>query len=131
MKPEKIDHISIAVKNLKEAVEQYTKAFDLEQIDAYVDEPEKINVVRFKVGEVAFELMESTDPDGEVAKYVEKYGEGVFLISFKVPSVVETMKEMEDKGVKLIDKKPRRWRDSDFAFLKPKDYNGVLIEIID
>jgi len=131
VKPEKIDHICIAVKDLKEAVAHYTKAFQLEQVDAYVDEPEKINVVRFMVGEVAFELMESTTPDGEVAKFIEKNGEGVFLISFKVPDVPEAMKELDQEGVKVLDETPRKWRDSKFTFLNPKDYHGVLIELID
>jgi methylmalonyl-CoA/ethylmalonyl-CoA epimerase len=131
MKPEKIDHICIAVKDLKEAVAQYTKAFQLDQVDAYVDENEKINVVRFMVGEVGFELMESTSEDGEVAKFIKKNGEGVFLISFKVPDVPEAMQELADKGVKVIDETPRKWRSSNFTFLNPGDYNGVLVELID
>lgn len=131
MKPEKIDHICIAVKDLQAAVAHYTKAFQLDQVDAYVDENEKINVVRFMVGDVAFELMESTSEDGEVAKFIKKNGEGVFLISFKVPDVPEAMQELACKGVKVIDETPRKWRKSNFTFLNPKDYNGVLIELID
>ena len=131
MELERIDHICIAVKNLEQAVEQYVKAFQLKQIDAYVDESEKINVVRFKIGEVAFELMESTTEDGEVAKFIKRRGEGVFLISFKVPNVVESMKELADKGMPVMDKTPRRWRSSDFTFVNPREYNGVLIELID
>ncbi len=131
MKLEKIDHICIAVKNLNEAVENYTNTFQLDKVDAYIDENEKINVVRFMVGEVAFELMESTSEDGEVAKFIKKNGEGVFLISFKVPDVVECMKELNNKGLKGIDGTPRKWRNSNFTFLNPKDYHGVLIEIID
>ncbi len=131
MKLEKIDHICIAVKNLEEAVKKYTEAFQLEQVDAYVDENEKINVVRFMIGEVAFELMESTGEDGEVAKFIKKNGEGVFLISFKVPDVIECMKELDSKGLNVIDKTPRKWRNSNFTFVNPKDYNGVLIELID
>ncbi|MCL2336510.1 MAG: VOC family protein [Firmicutes bacterium] len=131
MKLERIDHICIAVKDVKKAEEVYSKAFDIKGMDYYVDENEKINVVRFMIGEVGFELMESTSPDGEVAKFIEKNGEGVFLISFKVPDTVESLEELKTKGLPLIDQKPRKWRDSNFAFLHPKGLNGVLVEIID
>lgn len=131
MKLEKIDHICIAVKDVKKAEQIYSKAFDIEAVDRYVDEPEKINVVRFMIGEVGFELMESTSPDGEVAKFIERNGEGVFLISFKVPDTVESMDELSKKGFPLLDQKPRKWRNSNFTFLHPKGFNGVLLEIID
>jgi len=131
MKLEKIDHICIAVKDVGKAEEQFARAFDLKAVDHYIDENEKINVARFMIGEVAFEVMESTSPDGEVAKFIEKNGEGVFLISLKVPDVPSSMEELDKKGFPLIDKKARRWRDSNFAFLHPKGFAGVLIELID
>lgn len=131
MKLEKIDHICIAVKDVNKAEELFANAFGLKAVDHYIDENEKINVARFMIGEVAFEVMESTSPDGEVAKFIEKNGEGVFLISLKVPNVVSSIKELDKKGFPLIDKKPRRWRESNFAFLHPKAFAGVLIELID
>jgi len=131
MKLEKVDHICIAVKDVKKAEELYARAFDLKAVDHYIDENEKINVARFMIGEVAFEVMEATSPDSEVARFIEKNGEGVFLISFKVPNVVAGLAELEHKGFPLIDQKPRRWRDSNFAFLHPKGFAGVLIELID
>lgn len=131
MKLEKIDHISIAVKDVKKAAEVYSRAFDLKPVDYYVEENEKINVVRFMIGEVAFELMESTSPDGEVAKFIEKNGEGVFLISFKVSEVSESMEELRQKGFSPLDAKPRKWRNSNFTFLHPQAFNGLLVELID
>jgi len=131
MELEKIDHICIAVRDVGKAEELFAKAFDLKAIDHYIDENEKINVARFMIGEVAFEVMESTSPDGEVAKFIEKNGEGVFLISLKVPDVANSMEELNNKGFPLIDEKPRRWRESNFAFLNPKGFAGVLIELID
>ncbi|OPX88002.1 MAG: Glyoxalase/Bleomycin resistance protein/Dioxygenase superfamily protein [Pelotomaculum sp. PtaB.Bin104] len=131
MKLEKIDHICIAVKDVKKAEEAYARAFDLEAIDHYVEENEKIKVARFMIGDVAFEVMEATSPDSEVAKFIEKNGEGVFLISFKVPDVVAGLAELEQKGFPLIDHKPRRWRNSNFAFMHPKGFAGTLIELID
>ena len=131
MNLERIDHICIAVKDVKQAEEKYSKIFDLEPIFRYVEEKEKINVVRFMIGEVAFEVLEATDPDSNVAKFIERNGEGVYLISFKVPDVAESMAEMKAKGVKLLDETPRRWRDSNYTFCRPKDFNGVLLELID
>lgn len=131
MKLEKIDHICIAVKDVQKAEQVYSRAFDIKGMDHYVDENEKINVVRFMIGEVGFELMESTSPDGEVAKFIEKNGEGVFLISFKVPDTTESMDELSKKGFPLIDNEARKWRTSNFAFLHPKSFNGVLLELID
>ncbi|HAU31692.1 MAG TPA: methylmalonyl-CoA epimerase [Desulfotomaculum sp.] len=131
MKLEKIDHICIAVKDVKKAEELFAGTFDLRAVDHYIDEKEKISVARFMIGEVAFELMESTSPDGEVARFIEKNGEGMFLISFKVPDVEGSMEELNKKGLSPIDKKPRNWCGRNFTFLHPKDFAGVLIELID
>ena len=85
MKVNKIDHICIAVKDLEAAKKIWEPLLGKSgPDDAYIDEPEKINVARYWVGEVGFELMESTSPDGDVAKYIERNGEGVMLISFNV-----------------------------------------------
>ncbi len=131
MKLEKIDHICIAVKDVKKAEELFAGTFDLRAVDHYIDEKEKISVARFMIGEVAFELMESTSPDGEVARFIKKNGEGMFLISFKVPDVEGSMEELNKKGLSPIDKKPRNWCGRNFTFLHPKDFAGVLIELID
>ncbi|HAG11993.1 MAG TPA: methylmalonyl-CoA epimerase [Desulfotomaculum sp.] len=131
MKLEKIDHICIAVKDVKKAEELFAGTFDLRAVDHYIDEKEKISVARFMIGEVAFELMESTSPDGEVARFIEKNGEGMFLISFKVPDVEGSMEELNKKGLSPIDKKPRNWCGRNFTFLHPKDFAGVLIELIE
>jgi methylmalonyl-CoA/ethylmalonyl-CoA epimerase len=131
MKLEKIDHICIAVKDVKKAEELFAGTFDLRAVDHYIDEKEKISVARFMIGEVAFELMESTSPDGEVARFIEKNGEGMFLISFKVPDVEGSMEELNKKGLSPIDKTPRNWCGRNFTFLHPKDFAGVLIELID
>jgi len=96
MKLNKIDHICIAVKNLEEAKKIWEPVLGKsEPDDAYIDEPEKINVARYMVGEVGFELMESTTPDGDVAKFIEKRGEGVMLISLNVDNTRESMAEIK------------------------------------
>ena len=97
MKLEKVDHICIAVKNLEEAERYFSRVFDLEPDDRYIEEKEKIEVVRYYIGEAGLELVASTDPEGDVAKFIERNGEGVFLLSLKVPKVEEAMDELRKK----------------------------------
>ena len=131
MKPNKIDHICIAVRDLEEAKKVWEPVLGKsEPDDAYVDEPEKIRVARYMVGEVGFELMESTSPDGEVAKFVEAHGEGIMLISLNVDNTREAMDELKQGGYPIIGG-ARQFRDCEFAFVHPKKMNGVLLEVID
>jgi len=142
MKVKKIDHFCIAVKNLDEARKVWEPVLGrAEPDDPYVDEPEKIRVARYWVGEVGFELMESTTPDGPVAKWIEKNGEGIMLIGLNVDNTREAIKDLEGKGYPFIPNpapvegddtgKARAFRDCEFAFLHPKRMSGVLTEIID
>jgi len=131
MKVNKIDHICIAVKNLEEARKIWEPILGKpEPDDPYVDELEKIRVARYWLGEVGFELMESTSPDGDVAKFIEKRGEGVMLISFNVDNTRDAIDELKGKGYPFIGG-ARPFRDCEFAFIRPKAVNGVLLELID
>ena len=136
MKVNKIDHICIAVRNLDEARKIWEPILGKsEPDDPYVDEPEKIRVARYWVGDLGFELMESTTPDGDVAKFIEKNGEGVMLISFNVDNTRDAVDELKEKGYPFIPDKrgevARPFRDCEFAFVHPKKVNGVLLELID
>ena len=131
MKLNKIDHICIAVKSLEAAKKIWEPVLGKsEPDDAHIDELEKINVPRYMVGEVGFELMESTTPDGDVAKFIEKRGEGVMLISLNVDNTRESMAELKEKDYPFIGG-ARPFRDCEFAFVHPKKMNGVLLELID
>jgi len=131
MKVNKIDHISIAVKNLDEARKIWEPILGKPgPDDPYVDELEKIRVARYWLGEIGFELMESTTPDGDVAKFIEKRGEGVMLISFNVDNTREAMDELKAKDYPFIGG-ARPFKDCEFAFVHPKAVNGVLLELID
>ena len=131
MKVNKVDHICIAVKDLEAAKKIWEPIFGkTKPDDSYVDELEKIKVARYWLGEVGFELMESTTPDGEVAKYIEKRGEGVMVISLNVDNTQEAMEELKGKGYPFIGG-ARPFRDCEFAFIHPKKVNGVLLELID
>lgn len=136
MKVNKVDHLCIAVKNLEEARKKWEPFLGkTAPDDEYVDPSEKIRVARYWIGEVGFELMESTTPDGEIAKFIQKRGEGVMLISFNVDSTREAVDELQAKGYPIIPdargEKARQFRDCEFAFIYPNQLNGVLTEVID
>ncbi len=131
MKVNKIDHICIAVRNLEQAKKVWGPLLGKTAPDEeYVDEPEEINVARYYLGEVGFELMESTTPEGKVAKSIEKRGEGIMLVSFNVDNTREAIAELEEKGYPFIGG-ARKFRDCEFVFVHPKATNGVLLEYID
>ena len=131
MKVNKIDHICIAVKDLEAAKKQWEPIMGkAKPDDEYIDEPEKIKVARYWLGEVGFELMESTTPDGDVAKFIEKRGEGIMLMSFNVDNTRESIDELKAKDYPFIGG-ARPFRDCEFAFIHPKAVNGVLLELID
>lgn len=131
VKVNKLDHICIAVRNLDEARKVWEPVLGKsEPDDAYIDEPEKIRVARYWLDGVGFELMESTTPDGDVAKFIEKRGEGVMLVSFNVDSTAEAVEEIKGMGYPMIGGL-RPFRDCEFAFVHPKKMNGVLLEVID
>ena len=127
----KIDHICIAVRNLDEARKIWEPILGKSKPDdAYVDESEKIRVARYWLGEVGFELMESTTPDGDVAKFIERRGEGVMVIALNVDNTEQAMNELKAKIYPFIGGL-RHFRDCKFAFVHPKKVNGVLLELID
>ena len=128
-----VDHICIAVKDVKQAEEDYVNAFGWDVVYRYDDEPEKIRVTGFMVGQTAIEIMEDLDGTGEVAKFIERSGEGVMLISYNVDNCGESLDKLKRNNVKLIDRKPRYFAEHNrnFAFIHPKATHGILTEIID
>lgn len=131
MKVEKIDHISIAVRNLEKACLAYEDILGLKPEITYTSEKEKIRVSRYRIGDIWFELMEPRG-DGEVSRFIEKHGEGFYVISYKVPDVNNAILELKEKGYKLIDEKPRQLLGSRYAFINhPRELSGVLSEVLD
>jgi len=132
MKIEKIDHICFAVKNLEETKRVYREDFGLTPTYEYLAESEKIKVARYVIGEVAVEFMESTAPDGEVAKFIDSRGEGAYLIAYKVDDLSKAMEELKGKNVKLIDREPRELFGTRYAFVHhPNKLHGVLTELLE
>jgi methylmalonyl-CoA/ethylmalonyl-CoA epimerase len=130
MKINKIDHLCIAVKDLDAAKKSWAPILGKEPEDEYVDEPEKIRVARYLLGGVGFELMESTSDDGDVAKWIEKRGEGLMLVALNVDKTSESVAELKEQDYPIIGGL-RDFRDCQFAFVHPKATNGVLLELID
>lgn len=126
-----IDHICIAVRDLEDARKRYEGDLGLEPAAIYTAPEEKIRVVRYYVGGVALELMEPTEQGSEVAKFIQRRGEGVFLISFRVPDVEEALRELHRKGVKTVDSEPRYLMGNRYAFIHPRELCGVLTEVLD
>jgi methylmalonyl-CoA/ethylmalonyl-CoA epimerase len=130
MKVKKIDHIGIAVKNLDETMKFYADALGLKTISTEVVEDQKVRIAFIPVGDSEVELIESTSPDGPVAKFIEQRGEGLQHIAFRVENVEEALQELKSKGIRLIDEKPRKGAGGAMiAFVHPKATNGVLVEI--
>jgi len=126
----KIDHIGIAVKNLEEALKLYTEVLGLEVEGTEVVEDQKVKVAFLPVGDSEIELLESTDPEGPISRYIEKRGEGIQHIALRVDNIEQALEEVKKKGIKLIDEKPRYGAgNARIAFLHPKSTNGVLIEL--
>lgn len=132
MNIKQIDHICFAVKDLEQTKKTYKEDFGIIPYVEYIAPSEKIKVARYYVGEVAVEFMESTTADGEVAKFIDKRGEGFFLISYKVDNLVDAIDELKDKGINLIDQRPRELFGNRYAFIhNPNKLNGVLTELLD
>ena len=130
MKPSHIEHIGIAVKNLDEAIPFYEKVFGLECYAVEEVADQKVKTAFFKVGDTKIELLEPTDEEGPIGKYIEKKGEGIHHMAFAVDGLDEKLKAAEEQGVKLIDKQPRKGAEGlNIAFLHPKSTFGVLTEL--
>ncbi|MBN2682559.1 MAG: methylmalonyl-CoA epimerase [Bacteroidales bacterium] len=130
MKPTHIEHIGIAVENIEKAIEFYENTFGLKCYAIEEVKDQKVKTAFFMVGQTKIELLESTDPEGPIGKFIEKKGEGIHHIAFAVKGIEEKLPELEKKGVRLIDANPRKGAEGlDIAFLHPKSTFGVLTEI--
>lgn len=130
MKVLKIDHIGVAVKSIDEVRRLYEEILGIPFEGTETVAEQKVTTAFFPVGDSEIELLESTDPDGPIAKFIEKRGEGIQHIAFRVENLEEALEELKQKGIKLIDEKPRIGAGgAKIAFLHPKSTFGVLIEL--
>ena len=125
-----IEHIGIAVNSLEEAILYYENMLGLKCYAVEEVADQKVKTAFFMVGQTKIELLESTDPEGPIGKFIEKRGPGVHHLAFAVNNVNESLGELEEKGVKLIDQKARKGAEGlNIGFLHPKSTMGVLTEI--
>jgi methylmalonyl-CoA/ethylmalonyl-CoA epimerase len=130
MKVLKIDHLGIAVDSIGEAKKLFHDILGLKFEGTETVQEQKVTTAFFPVGESEVELLESTAPDGPIAKHLEKRGEGIQHIAFRVDNLEKALAELKDKGIRLIDEKPRKGAGgAKIAFLHPKSTHGVLIEL--
>ena len=124
-----IEHIGIAVKSIDEAIKYYEQVLGLKCYNIEEVKDQKVKTAFFKVGQTKIELLESTDSEGPIGKFIEKKGEGIHHIAFAVNGIEDQLKNSEAKGVQLIDKAPRKGAEGlNIAFLHPKSTFGVLTE---
>jgi methylmalonyl-CoA/ethylmalonyl-CoA epimerase len=126
----KIEHIGIAVKNLSSANDIFKGLFDTEPYKSETVESEKVTTSFFQVGPNKIELLESTNPESAISKFIEKRGEGIHHIAFEVEDIVAEMNRLRDAGFTLLNESPKRGADNKLVcFVHPKTANGVLIEL--
>jgi len=129
MKPTHIEHIGIAVEKLEDAIAYYESVLGLEcyAIEEVTDQ--RVKTAFFQVGDTKIELLESTDPEGPIGKFIAKKGPGIHHLAFAFPDVNEALRNAEAKGVQLIDKQGRKGAEElNIGFLHPKSTFGVLTE---
>ena len=130
MKLSHIEHIGIAVKDLQASVKFYEEILGLECYAIEEVKDQKVKTAFFMLGGTKIELLESTDPEGPIGKFIEKKGEGVHHLAFAVEGIENALATLKERGVQLVDQQPRKGAEGlDIAFLHPKSTGGVLTEL--
>lgn len=128
----KIAHIGIAVKSIEETLKFYTEKLGLNNPEIVEVPQQKVKVAALSVGESRVELLEQLSPDSPIARFLEKRGEGIHHIAFEVDDIEKQLKELKEKGVRLIHEEPATGaHGARIAFIHPKSTNGVLIELVE
>ena len=130
MKLTHIEHIGIAVKNLEDSIKFYENILGLKCYSIEEVKDQKVKTAFFEIGQTKIELLESTDPEGPIGKFIAKRGEGIHHIAYSAENLSSSLNELKNKGIKLIDENPRLGAEGfNIAFLHPKDTFGVLTEL--
>ena len=126
----KVDHIGIAVKDLEQAKKFYTEVLGMTVMGEETVEQQKVKVCFIPCGDSEVELLESTAPDGPIAKFIEKNGEGIQHLALKVDNIEAAIADLKAKGVRMIDDVPRYGAGgASIAFVHPKSTGGILLEL--
>jgi methylmalonyl-CoA/ethylmalonyl-CoA epimerase len=125
-----VEHIGIAVKDIAASNDLFTKLFNTAPYKSESVESEGVTTSFFKINQTKIELLEATNPESAIAKFIEKKGEGIHHIAFEVDDILAEMKRLEEEGFVLLNKEPKNGADKKLVcFLHPKGTNGVLIEL--
>jgi methylmalonyl-CoA epimerase len=131
VRPTQIDHVGIAVADLEAAVERYRATLGFEPVHRERMEDQGVEEVLFEVGSSYVQLLGALGPDTPVGRFLDKRGEGVHHVGYRVHNVVEALEQLRAHGIRLIDETPRRGsRGTTIAFVHPKDMGGVLVELV-
>ena len=125
-----LNHVCIAVRDVEATIAFYAETFGLDPVPAQDLPDQGIRACLLRVGSSQLELIEPTEPDGPIARFIERRGEGLHHVAFEVENIDEQLQHLQDRGVDLIDKKPRVGLAGTIAFLHPKATRGVLIELV-
>ncbi len=126
----KIEHIGMAVKDLSVSIPLFEKLLNTPCYKTETVDSENVNTAFFQKGESKIELLESTDPDGVIARFIEKKGEGMHHIAFEVADIKAEMERLVKEGFVLLNPEPKKGADNKLVcFLHPKGTNGVLVEL--
>lgn len=126
----KVEHIGIAVKELSKSIPLFEKLFNSPCYKVEEVKSEKVRTAFYQKGETKIELLESTEPEGVIANYIAKKGEGLHHIAFEVENILEEMNRLKNEGFVLLSEEPKTGADNKLiCFLHPKSTNGVLIEL--
>lgn len=126
----RIEHIGIAVKSLRESIPLYEKILGTPCYKRETVEGERVDTAFFRQGEGKVELLESTDPEGVIARFIEKKGEGMHHIAFETADIFAEMGRLREAGIRLLNEEPKAGADNKWVcFLHPKDTGGVLVEL--
>ncbi|HRP89016.1 MAG TPA: methylmalonyl-CoA epimerase [Edaphocola sp.] len=125
-----IEHIGIAVKELNQSIELFEKILNVKSYKTEIVESEKVSTAFFQTGTTKIELVAATSPEGTIAKYIEKKGEGIHHIAFAVKDIRQEMERLKAEGFTLLNEEPKKGADNKWVcFLHPKQTNSVLIEL--
>jgi methylmalonyl-CoA/ethylmalonyl-CoA epimerase len=127
---EKVEHIGIAVKDIEQANRVYENLLGVAPYKMEKVESEGVSTSFFQTGESKIELLEATNPESAIAKFIEKKGEGIHHIAFAVEDIEKEMKRLSDQGFRILNEKPKKGADNKLVcFIHPKNTNGVLVEL--
>jgi len=127
---EKVEHIGIAVKELAVSIPLFEKLLNTPCYKTESVAGEKVNTAFFQQGETKIELLESADPDGVIARFIQRKGEGIHHIAFEVTDILAEMKRLQQEGFQLLNEQPKQGADNKLVcFLHPSGTNSVLVEL--